>query len=36
MTIQVVETEHLKDFPPSSARIASARLLDADNIVPCW
>ena len=32
MTIQIVETKHLKDFPPSNAKIAPARLLDADNI----
>lgn len=32
MTIRIVETKHLKDFPPSSAKIAPARLLDADNI----
>jgi len=32
MTIQIVETEHLKDFPPSSVQIAPTRLLDAGNI----
>jgi len=32
MTIPIVETKHLKDFPPSSAEIAPTRLLDADNI----
>lgn len=32
MTVQIIGTEHLKDFPPSNAEIAPTRLLDADNI----
>jgi quercetin dioxygenase-like cupin family protein len=32
MTIQIVETKHLKDLPTGSAEIAPTQLLDADNI----
>ena len=32
MTISIVETRRMKDFPSSSADIAPKRLLDADGI----
>lgn len=33
MTISIIETKHLTDFPPSSAEIAPQRLIDTDNVV---
>jgi quercetin dioxygenase-like cupin family protein len=32
MTISIIETKHLNDFPSSSAEIAPQRLLGADNV----
>jgi len=32
MAVAVIETERLKDFPPSSAEIAPRRLIDTDNV----
>ncbi len=32
MTVAVIETERLKDFPPSSAEIAPRRLIGTDNV----
>ncbi len=33
MTISVVETKSLREFPPSSAEIAPQRLVKGDNVV---
>lgn len=32
MTIPIIETEPMRDFPASSAEVALQRLLDADNL----
>ena len=33
MTISTIETQHLRDFPSSSAAIAPQRLIDTDDVV---
>lgn len=33
MTISIIETKHLKDFPPRSADIAPQRLIDTNDVV---